>query len=133
MVEHTGCRALIVADNHADEVADFKRRLPSLEHLMVRDQGAVKDAAGGLTGDSKLQAEGKLDMAKGAVHKARRRREGCRQLCRGNAHVRRIASAPSVRIPHGPAKIAERLARQRQLPKISICSKIADFFHTPLS
>jgi acyl-CoA synthetase (AMP-forming)/AMP-acid ligase II len=38
MVEHTGCRALIVAGNHADEVADFKRRLPSLEHLMVRDQ-----------------------------------------------------------------------------------------------
>jgi uncharacterized protein YjbJ (UPF0337 family) len=33
-------------------------------------KGAVKDAAGGLTGDSKLQAEGKLDKAKGAVHKA---------------------------------------------------------------
>ena len=31
---------------------------------------AVKDAAGGLTGDSKLQAEGKLDKAKGAVHTA---------------------------------------------------------------
>jgi acyl-CoA synthetase (AMP-forming)/AMP-acid ligase II len=38
MVEHTGCRALIVAGNHAHEVADFKHRLPSLEHLMVRDQ-----------------------------------------------------------------------------------------------
>jgi uncharacterized protein YjbJ (UPF0337 family) len=33
-------------------------------------KGAVKDAAGGLTGDSKLQAEGKLDKAKGAVHTA---------------------------------------------------------------
>jgi len=33
-------------------------------------KGSVKDAAGGLTGDSKLQAEGKLDKAKGAVHKA---------------------------------------------------------------
>jgi uncharacterized protein YjbJ (UPF0337 family) len=33
-------------------------------------KGAVKDAAGGLTGDSKLQAEGKLDKAKGAAHKA---------------------------------------------------------------
>ena len=31
-------------------------------------KGAVKNAAGGLTGDKKLQAEGKLDKAKGAVH-----------------------------------------------------------------
>jgi uncharacterized protein YjbJ (UPF0337 family) len=31
-------------------------------------KGAVKDAVGGLTGDSKLQAEGKLDKAKGAAH-----------------------------------------------------------------
>jgi uncharacterized protein YjbJ (UPF0337 family) len=29
--------------------------------------GATKDAAGKLTGDKKLQAEGKLDKAKGAV------------------------------------------------------------------
>ena len=33
-------------------------------------KGAVKDAVGGLTGDSKLQAEGKMDKAKGAVHSA---------------------------------------------------------------
>ncbi|MBV8849277.1 MAG: CsbD family protein [Methylobacteriaceae bacterium] len=31
-------------------------------------KGAVKDAVGGATGDSKLQAEGKLDKAKGAAH-----------------------------------------------------------------
>jgi uncharacterized protein YjbJ (UPF0337 family) len=31
-------------------------------------KGAVKDAVGGLAGDSKLQAEGKLDKAKGAAH-----------------------------------------------------------------
>ena len=30
-------------------------------------RGAVKDAAGGLTGDAKLQAEGRLDKAKGAA------------------------------------------------------------------
>jgi uncharacterized protein YjbJ (UPF0337 family) len=30
----------------------------------------VKDAAGALTGDAKLQADGKLDKAKGAVHSA---------------------------------------------------------------
>ena len=33
-------------------------------------KGAVKDAVGGLTGDSKLQAEGKMDKVKGAVHTA---------------------------------------------------------------
>ena len=33
-------------------------------------KGAAKDAVGGLTGDSKLQAEGKLDKAKGAAHNA---------------------------------------------------------------
>jgi uncharacterized protein YjbJ (UPF0337 family) len=33
-------------------------------------KGAVKDAAGKLTGDKKLQAEGKLDKAKGEAHKA---------------------------------------------------------------
>ena len=30
-------------------------------------KGRVKDAAGGLTNDSKLQAEGKLDKVKGKV------------------------------------------------------------------
>jgi uncharacterized protein YjbJ (UPF0337 family) len=33
-------------------------------------KGAIKDAAGGLTGDSKLQAEGKIDKVKGAAHNA---------------------------------------------------------------
>jgi uncharacterized protein YjbJ (UPF0337 family) len=33
-------------------------------------KGAVKDAAGKLTGDTKLQAEGKADKAKGALHNA---------------------------------------------------------------
>jgi uncharacterized protein YjbJ (UPF0337 family) len=32
--------------------------------------GAVKDAAGKVTGDTKLEAEGKLDKAKGAAHNA---------------------------------------------------------------
>ena len=30
-------------------------------------KGKVKDAAGGLTGDSSLQGEGKIDQAKGKV------------------------------------------------------------------
>ncbi|HZP79871.1 MAG TPA: CsbD family protein [Pseudolabrys sp.] len=32
-------------------------------------KGAIKDAAGKVTGDEKLQAEGKLDKAKGEAHK----------------------------------------------------------------
>jgi uncharacterized protein YjbJ (UPF0337 family) len=33
-------------------------------------KGAVKETAGKLAGDQKLQAEGKFDKAKGAAHKA---------------------------------------------------------------
>ncbi|MBV8800337.1 MAG: CsbD family protein [Alphaproteobacteria bacterium] len=33
-------------------------------------KGAMKDAAGKITGDSKLQAEGKMDKAKGKVENA---------------------------------------------------------------
>lgn len=33
-------------------------------------KGAVKDAAGKVTGDTKLQAEGKLDKVKGKVESA---------------------------------------------------------------
>jgi uncharacterized protein YjbJ (UPF0337 family) len=32
-------------------------------------KGAVKDTAGKVTGDKKLQTEGKLDKAKGSAHK----------------------------------------------------------------
>ena len=31
-------------------------------------KGAVKDAAGKVTGDKELQAEGKMDKAKGSAH-----------------------------------------------------------------
>jgi uncharacterized protein YjbJ (UPF0337 family) len=31
-------------------------------------KGAIKDAAGKVTGDKELQAEGKIDKAKGAAH-----------------------------------------------------------------
>jgi uncharacterized protein YjbJ (UPF0337 family) len=33
-------------------------------------KGAIKDTAGKLTGDKKLQGEGKMDKAKGDLHKA---------------------------------------------------------------
>jgi uncharacterized protein YjbJ (UPF0337 family) len=33
-------------------------------------KGAIKDTAGKVTGDKRLQSEGKLDKAKGAAHNA---------------------------------------------------------------
>jgi len=42
---------------HKDEVKGVGKQI----------KGAVKDAAGGLTGNEKLQAEGKLDKAVGKV------------------------------------------------------------------
>jgi uncharacterized protein YjbJ (UPF0337 family) len=33
-------------------------------------EGAIKDAAGKVTGDKELQIEGKLDKAKGSAHNA---------------------------------------------------------------
>jgi len=33
-------------------------------------KGAIKDAAGKMTGDKQMQAEGKFDKAKGAAHEA---------------------------------------------------------------
>jgi uncharacterized protein YjbJ (UPF0337 family) len=33
-------------------------------------KGAVKEATGKITGDAKLQSEGKIDKAKGAAHNA---------------------------------------------------------------
>jgi uncharacterized protein YjbJ (UPF0337 family) len=36
-----------------------------------KTKGAVKDSVGGLTGDTKTQAEGKLDKAKGTAEHAK--------------------------------------------------------------
>jgi uncharacterized protein YjbJ (UPF0337 family) len=43
------------------------------EHLKGaadKAKGAIKDAAGKVTGDKELKAEGKLDKAKGSAHNA---------------------------------------------------------------
>lgn len=43
------------------------------EHIKAaadKAKGAVKDAAGGLTGKPGLRLEGKIDKAKGAAHEA---------------------------------------------------------------
>ena len=41
------------------------------EHLKAaanKAKGAIKEAAGKITGDKKLEAEGKMDKSKGAAH-----------------------------------------------------------------
>ena len=42
----------------------------SAEGKATNLKGKIKDAAGGLTGDTSLQAEGKLDQAKGKIQDA---------------------------------------------------------------
>ena len=41
-----------------------------IEGTMKKASGAVKDAAGKVTGDAKLQAEGKAEKAEGTIHNA---------------------------------------------------------------
>jgi uncharacterized protein YjbJ (UPF0337 family) len=48
---------------------------------MDKAKGAVKDAVGGLTGDSKTQAEGKFDQAKGeAKHQAQNVKDAAKDV-----------------------------------------------------
>jgi uncharacterized protein YjbJ (UPF0337 family) len=49
------------------------RDMPKEEHIKGaadKAKGAVKEAAGKMTGDKQMQAEGKMDKAKGAAHEA---------------------------------------------------------------
>ena len=41
-----------------------------VEGAADKAKGAIKDAAGKVTGDKELQTEGKLDKAKGSAHNA---------------------------------------------------------------
>jgi uncharacterized protein YjbJ (UPF0337 family) len=57
------------------------------EHLKGatdKAKGALKDAAGKVTGDTKLQAEGKLDKARGAAHNLA---GDAKDAARSGAHV----------------------------------------------
>jgi uncharacterized protein YjbJ (UPF0337 family) len=50
-----------------------EERIMDREHIKGaadKVKGAVKDTAGKVTGDKKMQAEGKMDKAKGAAHNA---------------------------------------------------------------
>lgn len=42
MLDHTGCRALIVGDRYLDAVQGVSDAVPSLEHVVVRDDGYEK-------------------------------------------------------------------------------------------
>jgi uncharacterized protein YjbJ (UPF0337 family) len=53
------------------ETHNARGKLMDREHVKGaadKVKGAIKDTAGKVTGDKKLQAEGKLDKAKGAAH-----------------------------------------------------------------
>jgi uncharacterized protein YjbJ (UPF0337 family) len=50
---------------------DYQRRALDCEHVKGaadKVKGAIEDAAGKLAGDQDLEAEGKLDKAKGSAH-----------------------------------------------------------------
>jgi len=56
-------------------VSPGKRRRTQMDREHVKGtadkaKGAIKDAAGKMTGDKELQSEGKMDKAKGSAHKA---------------------------------------------------------------
>ena len=54
-----------------------------IEGAADKAKGAMKEAAGKMTGDAKLTAEGKMDKAKGAVKNAV---GGARDAVRDNRH-----------------------------------------------
>jgi acyl-CoA synthetase (AMP-forming)/AMP-acid ligase II len=39
MLGHTNCRAVVVSENHAHELAGLRDELPDLDHVLVRDAG----------------------------------------------------------------------------------------------
>lgn len=39
MLDHTGCRAVVVAEKYAGEILSIRSELPALEHVLVRDDG----------------------------------------------------------------------------------------------
>jgi uncharacterized protein YjbJ (UPF0337 family) len=49
---------------------EFKMDREHVKGAADKAKGAIKDAAGKVTGDKELQTEGKLDKAKGSVHNA---------------------------------------------------------------
>jgi uncharacterized protein YjbJ (UPF0337 family) len=52
------------------QLKEFVMDKDRVEGSLKQAKGAVKDAAGKLTGDSKLQAEGKADKAEGKIQNA---------------------------------------------------------------
>ena len=62
-------------------------------------KGAVKEAAGKVTGDKELETEGKIDEgAKGAATRCNRRRQGCRQACRQRLTRGTVAQAAELSV-----------------------------------
>jgi uncharacterized protein YjbJ (UPF0337 family) len=49
---------------------EFEMDREHVKGVADKAKGAIKDAAGKVTGDKELQTDGKLDKAKGSVHNA---------------------------------------------------------------
>jgi uncharacterized protein YjbJ (UPF0337 family) len=64
-------RVELATDRCVVFIEHHRRNAMATEHAKgawEKTKGAVKDAVGGLTGNTKLQVDGKIDKAKGAVH-----------------------------------------------------------------
>src|SRR6476619_4215540 len=61
-------RRVTRSPREADEEPDMDRE--HVKGAADKAKGAIKDAAGKVTGDKQLQTEGKLDKAKGSAHNA---------------------------------------------------------------
>jgi uncharacterized protein YjbJ (UPF0337 family) len=55
---------------HVASPSPQQQEFPWTAGAFDKAKGAIKDAAGKVTGDKELQTEGKLDKAKGAAHNA---------------------------------------------------------------
>ena len=63
-------RCVYPSDPNHNQKGYFAMNNEHVKGAADKAKGAVKDAVGGLTGNDKLQAEGKIDKAKGAAHNA---------------------------------------------------------------
>jgi uncharacterized protein YjbJ (UPF0337 family) len=60
----------VVRSSIKKQIRSFDMDREHVKGAADKAKGAIKDAAGKVTGDKELQTEGKLDKAKGSAHNA---------------------------------------------------------------
>jgi uncharacterized protein YjbJ (UPF0337 family) len=60
----------VVQSSIKKQIRSFDMDREHVKGAADKAKGAIKDAAGKVTGDKELQTEGKLDKAKGSAHNA---------------------------------------------------------------